>query len=141
MLLAALLATMLISLGLIAPAEAGNSRGHMLNQINRARAWAHIRGLRYSSRIAQGASAWARHLMASNTLAHSALRAGVCEGEIIEWHTGTRANIARVVNEWLASPEHHAVMLDGGFRSAGAGIAVGRMGGQWATVWVVRFLH
>lgn len=133
MLLAALLATLLIVVS-APPAEAG-LRGRMVRTINFVRGASHVRGLSYSNRLARGASAWARHLIAANYLGHSHR----AQGEIIEWHTGTRAQVQKVVMEWLNSASHREVMLARCFRRAGAGIAIGRMGGQWATVWVVRF--
>jgi uncharacterized protein YkwD len=137
MLLAALLTIALIALA-IAPAQAG-PRGQMVKTINYVRSWSNLRGLHYSARLSRGAAAWARQLMRSGVLQHSgnALQRG--EGEVIEWHTGNQARVNKVVMEWLNSPAHRPVILAGSYRRAGAGIAVGRMGGQKAVIWVARF--
>jgi uncharacterized protein YkwD len=135
MLLAALVTTALLVF--CTPAADAGVRARMVKTINFVRGASHIRGLGYSQRLARSATAWARHLIAANMLAHSHR----AQGEVIEWHTGTRTQVKNVVLEWLNSPEHRAVMLERGFRRAGAGMAIGRMGGQWATIWVVQFSY
>lgn len=45
----------------------------------------------------------------------------------------------RLVIEWLNSPGHRQVMLSHRYRRAGAGKAVGWIGGRKSTIWVVRF--
>ena len=120
------------------PAQAGVRR-HMIRAINHARSWSHRRHVRFSNRLSQGAASWARLLVQRNTLMHSSRAVSHGEGEIIEWHTGGRARIGQTVTEWLNSTEHRQVMLAGDYRRAGAGRAVGYMGGRRCTVWVVRF--
>lgn len=133
----ALLCAALIAL-VPASASAG-ARRRMVGAINSARSSGHVHGLRISQRLSRGAAQWARHLMRANVLAHSARAIRHGEGEIIEWHTGTRPNVRQVVREWLGSPEHRVVMLTHNYRRAGAGRAVGRLGGRRSTIWVVRF--
>jgi uncharacterized protein YkwD len=138
MLLAALLATAVISVAAPTAADAGTRR-QMVNAINYVRGWGHIRGLHYSGKLSRGASSWARHLMRRNVIAHSARAIRRHEGEVIEWHTGRRAKVNKVVMEWLHSSGHRHVMLGRGYRRAGAGRAVGYIGGHRCTIWVVRF--
>jgi uncharacterized protein YkwD len=123
---------------LLAPfsASAGTKR-QMIKSINHARKRDAIRGVHFSRRLSRGAAAWARHLMQTSSLYHAGLSAG--EGEVIEWHTGGAAHIRQVVREWLNSPTHRQIMLARGYHHAGAGHAVGNFGGQWSTIWVVRF--
>ena len=130
---AVLLACMLLML-VTTTAQAG-SRRSMVRAINS------VRGaqLRFSQKLSAGASAWARHLFQAGYLAHSARAIACHQGEVIEWHTGTAPNIGGVVNEWMNSPEHRPVLLNGIFRKAGAGMAVGTMNGRRSTIWVVRF--
>ena len=137
MLAAAVLATLVVSVAV--PAAQAGTRRHMIRAINHVRAWSHRHHLHFSRRLSRGATAWAHLLVRRNTLAHSsrAIRHG--EGEIIEWHTGRRARVGRTVVEWMHSAEHRQVMLTGRYRRAGAGRAVGYMGGRRCTVWVVRF--
>ena len=133
-LLAAMLASAVMLLVGAFPASAG-TRESMVRAIE------NVRGhqLRFSQRLSAAAAGWARHLFQAGVLAHSsrAIRAG--EGEVIEWHTGSAANISGVVQEWLASPDHRPVLLNGIWRRAGAGRAVGVMDGSRSTIWVVRF--
>jgi uncharacterized protein YkwD len=134
MLIAAALMTMLVSVS--APAAQAGTRTKMIRTINYVRALHHIHSLRYSKRLARGAGAWARSLMNRQMLGHAS---GV-QGEIIEWHTGARAQIKHTVVEWWNSASHREVMM-GRFRRAGAGRAVGWFGGRRCTIWVVRFAH
>lgn len=138
MLLAALCATAVITAGAATPADAGQRR-QMIRAINFVRGWGHHRSLGFSARLSRGAASWARHLMRTDVLAHSAAALRRREGEVIEWHTGPRANVNKVVMEWLNSPGHRRVMLSRGYRRAGAGKAVGWMRGRKSTIWVVRF--
>jgi uncharacterized protein YkwD len=133
MLIAAALMLLVISASAPAAAQAG-TRKQMIRTINYVRGWSHLRALRYSPRLSQGAAAWARSLMRRQVLAHSSS----ASGEILEWHTGPRAHIKRTVIEWWHSPGHRHVML-GHYRRAGAGRAVGYFGGLRCTIWVVRF--
>jgi uncharacterized protein YkwD len=132
MLLAALLASAILTFA--APVQA-SSRRAMVRAIDS------VRGsqLRFSRKLSAAAAAWARHLFRAGVLAHSARAIRRHEGEVIEWHTGSAANIRGVVGEWLASPEHRPVLLNQIWRRAGAGSAVGFMNGRRSTIWVVRF--
>jgi uncharacterized protein YkwD len=138
MLLAALCATVVITAATPTAADAGQRR-QMIRAINFVRGWGHHRALGFSGRLSRGAASWARHLMRRDVLAHSAAAMRRHEGEVIEWHTGRQARINKVVIEWLHSPSHRHVMLSRGYRRAGAGKAVGWLGGRKATIWVVRF--
>ena len=133
MLLAAMLASAIFML-MSAPAQAGSRRAMV-------RAIAGVRGshLRFSQKLSAAAAGWARHLFQAGVLAHSRRAIGCHEGEVIEWHTGNAANVGGVIREWLASPEHRPVLLNGIWRRAGAGRAVGYMNGRRSTIWVVRF--
>ena len=137
MLLAAVLTAALFALA-PAPVSAGPRR-QMVGTINFVRSWGHIHGLRMSRRLSGAASQWARYLMRRNVIAHSSRALRHHEGEIIEWHSGSRPRVRDVVHEWLNSPEHRRVMLARNYRRAGAGRAVGRIGGRRSTIWVVRF--
>jgi uncharacterized protein YkwD len=117
-----------------APAAQAGQRKQMIRNINYVRGWSNLHPLRFSARLSRGAAAWARHLMRSQYLGHAS---GV-QGEVIEWHTGGRAQVKQTVIEWWHSSGHRHVML-GHFRRAGAGRAVGTFGGRRCTIWVVRF--
>ena len=130
---AALLACMLFML-VTTTAQAG-SRRSMVRAINS------VRGaqLRLSQKLSAGAATWARHLFQAGYLGHSARAIACHQGEVIEWHTGTAPNVGGVVGEWMNSPEHRPVLLNGIWRRMGAGTAVGTMNGRRSTIWVVRF--
>ncbi len=46
-------------------------------------------------------------------------------GENLAWATGTAAQPALIVRQWMASPPHRAILLDPSFRDGGAGIVQG----------------
>ena len=121
-----------------APATAG-SRRQMIGRINVVRSWGHIHRVRMSRRLSHGARHWARHLMHRKVLAHSARALRRHQGEVIEFHTGSRPRVGDVVREWLNSPAHRDVMLARRYHRAGAGRAIGYIGGRRSTIWVVRF--
>jgi len=129
----AVLAVMLFVL-MWTPAEAGPRKSmlHALDAVRGSR-------LQFSKRLSAGATAWARHLFQAGVIAHSGRAIRCHQGEVIEWHTGTAPNVQGVVNEWMNSPDHRPVLLNGIFHRAGAGWAVGRMDGVISTIWVVRF--
>jgi uncharacterized protein YkwD len=137
MLLAALLASAFI---MLIPTTAGaGPRRQMIGTINYVRSWGHIHRVHMSRRLSRGARAWARHLMRTKVLAHSSRALRHHQGEVIEWHSGGQPRVGAVVREWLGSPPHRVVMLARRYHRAGAGRAVGRIGGRRSTIWVVRF--
>jgi uncharacterized protein YkwD len=138
MLIAAALTAVVVCAAVPAGAQAGQ-RKQMIRAINFVRSWGHHRKLQFSSRLSRGATSWARHLMRQDILAHSARAVRRGEGEIIEWHTGSDANINGVAIEWLNSPGHRQIMLSRRYHRAGAGKAVGWWNGRKSVIWVVRF--
>ena len=64
--------------------------------------------------------------VAGRAAAHGAR--GPVFGEDLAWGTGVTAQW--VVNQWLASPGHRAVLLRPGFRRVGIGIAFGTFAGR-----------
>src|SRR4051794_10988736 len=138
MLIAVALTAAVVSAAAPATANA-TQRRQMVRAINFVRGWSHRHHLRFSPRLSHGAGAWARHLMRRDVLAHSARAIRRHEGEVIEWHSGRRARVNKTVIEWLGSSGHRHVMLARRYRMAGAGKAVGYIGGRKCTIWVVRF--
>lgn len=60
-------------------------------------------------------------------------------GEILEYHRGLKARLDHAFRLWLNSGGHRAVIMDSGFRFAGAGRASGRFQGRNATIWTMHF--
>ena len=84
-------------------------------------------------RAARGHSAdmMRRQYFAHGFVAGRVVRAGArgpLFGEDLAWATGLTAQW--VVNQWLASPAHRAVLLRAGFRRVGIGIAFGSFVGH-----------
>jgi uncharacterized protein YkwD len=136
-----LLAAVVTTVALVLPATAAHAGvlEQIVGKINSVRTGNHLPPVRFSQRLSRGAGAWARDLVRRNVLEHSSAAISRGEGEIIEWHTGSRAFVNRTVSEWWDSLGHRRVMLGRGYHRAGAGRAVGYMGGRECTIWVVRF--
>ena len=58
-------------------------------------------------------------------------------GDNLAWHAGRRAAVHRTLRQWMGSPPHRALILNPGFRWAGAGMARGRLGRRVGTAWVL----
>ena len=116
----ALLAS-IAALALAGPAQAAPSAMEMrlVERINDARASHGLRQLRFSSRLAEGADDWSRHLVRRDSFHHGDLRSGM--GEVIAWGTCDWFRPGRAVRMWLRSPGHRALVLRRGFRAVGTG--------------------
>jgi uncharacterized protein YkwD len=76
-----------------------------------------------------------RQYFAHGSIASRAVTAGArgpLFGEDLAWGTGVTAQW--VVNQWLASPSHRAVLLRPGFRRVGIGIRFGTFIGHGGAV-------
>jgi uncharacterized protein YkwD len=63
-------------------------------------------------------------------------------GETLAWGTGTSGDPAVVVDMWLASPEHRAILLSPLWRFVGIGRARGRfLGHSGADIWTADWGH
>ena len=136
-------------LGATAGAEArtlSSSEASLLQTMNGVRASHGLAPLRLDVRLlraARGHSAdmlhrqyFAHGSVAGRALAHGAR--GPVFGEDLAWGTGATAQW--VVNQWLASPSHRAVLLRPGFRRVGIGISLGTFAGHGgATVFTADF--
>jgi uncharacterized protein YkwD len=62
-------------------------------------------------------------------------------GEVIGWRTQSSPSreAAALVREWLGSPPHRSVLLDGGFRRVGVGRATGSQNGSTTALYTVDF--
>jgi uncharacterized protein YkwD len=51
-------------------------------------------------------------------------------GETIGWGAGELATPAAIVQAWMASPPHHAILMSRSFRKVGLGVAIGSPAGD-----------
>jgi uncharacterized protein YkwD len=122
---------------LLAPAATAEARGitaaeasllNTMNSVRRSHALPALRVDYHLVRAARGHSAdmMRRQYFAHGSVAGRVVRAGArgpLFGEDLAWGTGITAQW--VVDHWLASPSHRAVLLRPGFRRVGIGIAFG----------------
>jgi uncharacterized protein YkwD len=131
---------LLISLtvfALLLPASTAQARGltsseaSLLNTMNAVRQSRGLAPLRVDYRLVRAARGHSADMMRRQYFAHGsvasrAVRAGArgpLFGEDLAWGVGITAQW--VVDRWLASPSHRAVLLRPGFRRVGIGIAFG----------------
>ena len=117
--------------------------------VNEQRAAAGLRGVRHDARLARAAAHFSTAMVRQGFFAHvspqgstpgerarAAGYPGGALGETIGWGAGALATPAAIVQGWLESPPHRAIVLGPGFRRIGLGVAPGSPEGvpQAATV-------
>ena len=71
-----------------------------------------------------------------STRARAAGYRGPTLGETIGWGEGELATPAAIVQAWMASPPHHAILMSRAFRKIGLGVAIGSPEGAGAAATV-----
>lgn len=128
------------ALAAAAPADTAATRGEkrLVAKINDVRAAHGLRKLRFASRLHRNARSWAVHLLRTDSFYHGSLAAGTAEN--IAWATCSWAKPRRIVRMWMNSPSHRSILLDGGYRVVGPGVAKGSWRGYGCVrVVVARF--
>jgi uncharacterized protein YkwD len=119
------------------PATAGASEGGfasaMLRELNRVRASHRLPAVREDGPMDRGAAGHSRDMARRGYFAHGSWPGRVMAaagsarsiGEVIGWRVqgSPRGEAWSLVHEWLGSPPHRHVLLDGGFRRIGVGRA------------------
>jgi len=108
----------------------------LLQTMNSVRTSRGLPPLRLDVRLLRAARSHSADMMHRQYFAHGAVAArvlaqrarGPVYGEDLAW--GTSVTAQWVVDKWLASPRHRAVMLRPGFRRIGIGIAYGTFAGH-----------
>jgi uncharacterized protein YkwD len=115
----------------------------MLSKINAYRAQHGLPKVRRSKSLTRTAERYSWKQMRSGHFGHSnrIQASGKYRrlGEILAWSQGSSARVSHTFRMWLNSAGHRAVIVDRGFRFAGAGRASGRFQGRSATIWTVQF--
>ena len=125
---------LLILLVQAAAAQAGrltSSEFSLLRTMNAVRTSHGLRPLSVDFHLVRAARGHSTDMMQRQYFAHGSVAGrivaaggrGPLFGEDLAWATGITANW--VVNAWLASPEHRAILLRPGFRRVGIGYAFG----------------
>lgn len=126
-------------LGAAAGAQANSlsgSEASLVQTINGVRKSHGLAPLRVDLRLVRAARGHSTTMMRRQFFAHGSVAAraraqgarGPIFGENLAWGTGVTATW--VVNRWLASPSHRAVLLRPGFRRVGVGYAFGTFAGR-----------
>jgi uncharacterized protein YkwD len=123
--------------GILVPAAAAQARGltrseaSLLTTMNGVRQSNGLPALRIDFHLVRAARAHSADMMRRQYFAHGSVAGravaagarGPVFGEDLAWATGITAQW--VVDRWLASPAHRAVLLRPGFRRVGIGYAFG----------------
>jgi uncharacterized protein YkwD len=112
------------------------SEASLLRTINGVRKSHGLALLRVDFRLVRAARGHSATMIRRQVFAHGSvstrIRAqgarGPVFGESLAWGTGVTATW--IVNRWLASPSHRAVLLRPGFRRVGVGFAFGTFAGR-----------
>jgi uncharacterized protein YkwD len=111
--------------------------------LNEQRAGSGLAPLAHDRRLARAAGRFSHAMVAQqffdhvspagSTLGQRARAAGFSGstlGETIAWGAGGLGTPAAIVDQWMHSPPHRAVILDGHFRRVGLGVASGSPSGE-----------
>jgi uncharacterized protein YkwD len=130
----------------------------LFQAINRARAKHHLRPVAASPRLHLAARHHSSDMLSRDYFGHTSptgstlydriVHSGFLTdgtwwaGETLAWGTGTSGDPAVVVDMWLNSPEHRAILLSPLYRFVGIGRAKGRFQGQSdADIWTADWGH
>ncbi len=135
----------------ITPAAAASARHGgleraVVHRVNAIRRLLGIRALRLSRGLGRAANAQSAAILGTDRFSHTPRGTTVgarvrrfvrarAVAEAIAWSTpGAHAGADGVVGQWLRSPPHRALLMDGRFRRAGVGRVHGRLGSTRAAV-------
>jgi uncharacterized protein YkwD len=136
------LVVFIAAFALLAGASAGqagplsSSETSLVQTINSVRKSHGLAPLRVDVRLVRAARGHSATMMRRQFFAHGSVAAraraqgarGPLFGETLAWGKGITATW--IVNQWLASPSHRAVLLRPGFRRVGVGFAFGAFSGH-----------
>jgi uncharacterized protein YkwD len=140
--LCALVACLIVPAVVAAPASA-SAEDQMIGKINAYRAKHGLPGIRKSKSLSRSAERYSWKQMRSGYFGHSSRNQASGKysalGEILAFHGRSGSYVRQTFRMWLNSGGHRAVIMDGRFRYAGAGLASGRFRGRRAAIWTVQF--
>jgi uncharacterized protein YkwD len=135
----ALLTGLLIAVTVALPAAA-SPQSDAISQLNQVRASSGLPALRASESLYRSSTRYARKMIHTDYFGHASRIAASSVfgrvGETLEMHSGWRPNPSQTITEWMNSPGHRAVLMSRAYRWVGMGIARGKIGSRFVTVWV-----
>ncbi|HEX8102912.1 MAG TPA: CAP domain-containing protein [Solirubrobacteraceae bacterium] len=157
----ALSGALLATLGVPATADARRASSHdaterrIIRLVNKNRALFNLPPLHKSRALGRSANAHSRDMLRRNFFAHNSSNGTPFDRRVRRYRRAARigenlAYVAKprrrrggqartVVNMWMNSPAHRAVILNRGFRSIGIGRRSGRLGSMRVTVFTADF--
>ena len=117
-----------------------STQSSVVRRVNQVRAQHGLAPFRMNTALGRAAGAHSAAMIAGGGLSHGSLQSrlhrylsAATYGEAIAWMPGRLGTAASVVNAWLNSPPHRAILLSPQFHRIGVGAVHGRMGGQRGT--------
>lgn len=132
----ALMLASLLALAVIATGCQRELAGRSFTLVNEARTSRGLAALAWDDQAATKAQAWAEHLAARNTLAHSTLKDGMTNWNTLGENVSYSSTIEGTHDLFLGSSQHRNTMLSRNYTAVGIGVA--RNGDRWFVVQVYR---
>lgn len=107
----------------VAPARAV---ANLLDKANKTRVWYGLPALTYDETLTTGAEQQAQYCAKVGTLVHGA---GCAEILASNWQ-----GLETAINQWVQSPQHRALLLNGGYRFAGVAVVRDGHGRAWCAM-------
>jgi uncharacterized protein YkwD len=123
-------------------ALAGRAESSLVSKVNQVRASHGLAPLRAVRTLNGSSRRYVRTMLRMRYFGHlnSIRMSGRFRrrGEVLAQHPGRRARPGVAVSQWMASPMHRTLLLDGGFRYIGVGRGYGSFGARAVTGWVAQ---
>ena len=141
---AVLLLLALISLAsLPASAASATTANPFVSKVNKARASHGLTKLKASTSLGRSSRRYARWMLRRSYFGHrasiQASKRFTLRGEVLARTRAREPTTAQIVNAWLDSPTHRAVLLNPRYRYIGVGLAHGQLSRRPATLLVGHF--
>jgi uncharacterized protein YkwD len=125
------------------------TEARFLGAVNDVRAQHDLPAVSVDPRLVAAARGHSRSMVAGQYFAHGAFAARIEQqgvttgrvGETLGWTASPQGAVGRIVDAWLKSPEHRRILLDGGYRQVGIGVAEGQFEGYSDAVVVTADFH
>ena len=134
------LLTGLLIAAVVALPAAASPQDDAISQLNQLRQASGLPALHASESLHRSSTKYARRMIATDYFGHAS-RIGASSafariGETLELHAGWKADPAQTISAWMNSSGHRAVLMSSAFRWVGMGVARGKIGSRFVTVWV-----
>ncbi len=126
-----------------ANAASATASNPFVSKVNEARVSHGLTKLKASTSLRRSSRGYARWMLRRNYFGHrasiQASKRFTLRGEVLARMRTSKPTATQIVNAWLDSPAHRAVLLNPRYRYIGVGLAHGPLGSRPATLLVGHF--